>query len=98
MTKNFPVLLIFPVFLSLFSMGQSPVRWKTNPLEDKVFIENKGQFDGMDQLKNSTIYYEVFTPDENGLNEVFLPKGVGASILNITNFISLTVGVTSSLK
>ncbi|MBI4930067.1 MAG: gliding motility-associated C-terminal domain-containing protein [Bacteroidetes bacterium] len=47
---------IFLLFISCIVHSQN---WQTKPFEQKVFIENKGQFDGMNNLKNSHIKYAV---------------------------------------
>lgn len=44
-----------------------------NPFEQKVFIENKGQFDGMDDLTGSDIRYTV---DNLGTQIFFTSKGL----------------------
>ena len=47
--------------------------WMVNPYEKKVFIENKGQFDGKDNQFNSKIIYGV---DNLGYKIYFTPKGL----------------------
>ncbi len=47
--------------------------WVANPYDDKVFIENRGQFDGMDDLKNSQIY---FGTTFIGVQKFFTAKGM----------------------
>ncbi|HWB62903.1 MAG TPA: hypothetical protein VG603_05275, partial [Chitinophagales bacterium] len=51
MKKYLPLLIFVPFVVSL--AAQSTTRWKTDLSPQKVFIENKGQFDGENNLANS---------------------------------------------
>src|SRR6185295_12825343 len=44
-----------------------------NPFEQKVFIQNNGQFDGMNDRPGSDIQYAV---DNNGTRIYFTPQGL----------------------
>ncbi len=79
--KTFPPSLFLHAFLFLsFITGQAfaqqgkpAISWKVSPYEDKVFIENKGQFDGMDLLKRTVIHYGV---DNMGSKAYFKADGM----------------------
>ncbi len=78
--KNFPMakkLCLFFLALSSFAMaqgpGNAPKSWTVDPFEHRVFIENRGQFNGGDELKNSTIYYGV---ENMGVKIYFTQKGL----------------------
>ncbi len=47
--------------------------WSLNPYEQKVFIENQGQFNGKDKLRNSQILFGV---DNLGVQMYFTAKGL----------------------
>ncbi len=47
--------------------------WNTNPFESKLFIENRGQFDGCNQLPGSQIYYGI---QNLGTEIFFTSKGL----------------------
>ena len=47
--------------------------WTKNPFNQKVFIENKSQFDGRNNLPNSTILFGV---RNDGIQIYFTPKGL----------------------
>lgn len=44
---------------NLFAQVPSQASWSVNPYEKKVFIENKGQFDGLNEKKDAKILYGV---------------------------------------
>ncbi len=46
--------------------------WTLNPYENKAFIENKGQFNGKDEVKGSQVYYGV---ENLGLQIYYSNKG-----------------------
>ena len=61
--------LIFSTIVTL-TFGQKS-NWSTSFANQKVFIENKGQFDGRNWQKNSKIEYAI---DYNGFNAFFTPN------------------------
>src|ERR1700741_1266406 len=65
------------VFLSLFItqlLTGSVVRkeWTTTPFEQKVFIENKGQFDNIEGVNDKVL----FATSQNGVEMLFTSSGV----------------------
>ena len=52
---------------------QSSINWVAKPFENRVFIENKGQFSGNDLLPDSQI---LFGGDNKGSQIYFTPKGL----------------------
>ncbi|MEO6884390.1 MAG: PKD domain-containing protein [Bacteroidia bacterium] len=48
-------------------------KWKVNPFDQKVFVENKTQFDGKDSLPNSPILFGI---RNKGVQIYFTPKGL----------------------
>jgi len=65
------IVLIFSTIVTL-TFGQKS-NWSTSFANQKVFIENKGQFDGRNWQKNSKIEYAI---DYNGFNAFFTPNGL----------------------
>jgi len=71
--------LFAPIILILFSLksnaGTTPsVNWTINdPFRQKVFIQNKGQFDDMNNLPGSGIQYAI---DDPGSRIFFTPHGL----------------------
>src|SRR5437879_2899931 len=47
--------------------------WSANPFHQNAFIENKGQFDDQDGIKNSEI---IFGIQNDGVEIYFTPKGL----------------------
>src|SRR6185312_10287760 len=73
-------LLLF--FLALMASAQTvsqnaqksyTLKWTHEPFDQNVFIENKGQFDGQDNLPGSDIRYFV---GKDGVLMYFTPQGV----------------------
>lgn len=62
----------FGFFLLIFLSLNTKAFDIRNPFEQKVFIENKGQFDGKNNLPNSDIRYVI----ENNARIFFTPKGL----------------------
>jgi gliding motility-associated-like protein len=56
--------LFFVVIVAMSGLAQAgaeKIRWQSDPFEHKVFVENKGQLDGMNGLKRSSIRYAVMS-------------------------------------
>ena len=72
--KSIISLLIVLIYstISVFTFGQK-ANWSTSFANQKVFIENKGQFDNRNWLKNSKIEYAI---DNNGFNVFFSKQGI----------------------
>jgi len=67
--KNLIQLLIF---IPIFTFGQSK-NWVNNPLNERAFVKNEGQFNGRNWDKNSNIAYAV---NENPFYIFFTKKGL----------------------
>ncbi|MEO5674742.1 MAG: hypothetical protein ABIQ74_08845, partial [Chitinophagales bacterium] len=79
--------LIIILFANKVNAG-SPVKagWSIrNPFEQKVFIENQGQFEGMNNRSESAIQYAV---DDGGANIFFTTRGITYRFDNTGNKLS----------
>ncbi len=70
--KFFLVLIIIGLF-SFYGKSQNKSNWSVNWSYPKVFIENKGQFDGRDKLKDSEIIYGI---DQSSVQIFFTKQGL----------------------
>jgi len=78
--KNLPSTCLFLLFSSgmfnssaQINKSNASSKWTINPFEHKLFIENRGQFNGKDEQKNSQILYGV---DNLGGQIYFTSKGL----------------------
>lgn len=69
--KRLVIVLIFSM-INILAFGQK-YSWSSDFLNQKVFIENKGQFDGRNWQKNSEIEYVI---DHNGFTAFFTNNGL----------------------
>ncbi len=78
MKKTYPGLLLFSV-ISLFIcnnplQAQSPGKnWQLNPFEQKAFVENMGQFNGLSEFPGAKVFYGA---DNLGVKIYFSDKGI----------------------
>jgi hypothetical protein len=71
------------ILFALGSVAQSSVKWQASIAAQKVFIENKSQFDGKDKLSHSPI---LFGTDESPVMIYFSKSGLSYSFTK-TEFI-----------
>lgn len=67
------LLLGIVTFISVTLSAQSSEKWKTTLEPQKVFIENKSQFDGREKTKGSEV---LFGTDESPVMIYFTRKGL----------------------
>ncbi len=59
MKKTFPLFFFFLLSIAVFAQAPGRTNWSYSPYEFKVFIENKGQFDGKNDRSRTQVYYGV---------------------------------------
>ncbi|MEO6882711.1 MAG: gliding motility-associated C-terminal domain-containing protein [Bacteroidia bacterium] len=68
------IAFLFPSIHSIQAQNKTGSKnWTKNPFEEKVFVENKTQFDGQDKLPNSAILFGV---RNDGVQIYFIQKGL----------------------
>ena len=65
---------------TIINSNNFSTNWIVKPFEQKVFIENKGQFTGKDNLSSSHIKYGV---EDQGTQIYFTPKGLTYRFENV---------------